>query len=1057
MISRFLLSIAAALLAGTAATAATIIPAMPPQSDGCYQISTAEELYGFVEIVNGKGNTPGIAAVCGELLRDIVVNENVLNESGRLDRKRASTFAVWKPMTKFSGTFNGNGHVVSGLYSEDITGFFDTIISEDSVVVVKNLGIVDSYFSAGFGAGVLANTISGKAKVQITNFYTLSTIESSAYNPRLGAIASYFGESTHLTVTNCYNAGLLVDYRGKQYSDFFDAWRMDTSKYKISNSYVLKQEGKDYYYYGTAVDSAAFSNGAVAYALREGEGGSIWGQNVGTDKYPGFSGSLVNSAAGRYSVTLHTFEGDTTEYIDTYISGFRIELPEMIWQEGKKFLGWYRDSEFSGTPETAISDTINGDVDYWAKFVGIYWITYHSDGDDFTVYSVPDCVIGTYVPVEPKTDCYLSGKGRELYWGQDVYRDSSIFLGWYDNEELTGSPVDSVRPDETGEKDFYAKWFNLKRPPIDPADSCYEISDVEELYGFSALVNGKFAKGEKHPDYICGKLTQDIVVNKNVLKRNGTLDSARMKEFFPWTTINFYNGVFDGQGHTISGLYANEAVFYADAPDRYSVTSVTIRDLKVKDSFIHGEFNAAGIISTDESYLAFMDIDNTHFDGAIYVTEGGYNYVGGLVSYARERLSIKNSSHRGIISVPNGTGYVGGLVGHSDDFTILLQNSNEGSFEGGWHVGGLVGEISKHFFIANNYNTADIACNKCVANGLIGGYYIQKTGVTADEFYRPRQSFVLNNYSKGSVSTDDYYTGLELKYSGVTFENNYYLTGTRSLDSVGIEAEASAFVDGTVAKALHDYVQKDAAGVEIVGGARGDKWIQGTEYPVFSEDEERNFIQLRDYDDYRKLPTIVLLYTPGLTLPLPIPTANGYDFMGWRYGSELVTEIPATASGDFGVVAVWEEIPSSSSVASSSSVTSSSSVSSSSSVKPASSSVQSSSSSAKSSSSVKSSSSSAKSSSSKVNSSSSKAKSSSSKGKDAIVAVEQVPQFSLTVVGRGVQIAGARVGSAYAVLDMQGRVLESGRVNNANFNLVMKRAATYLVRVGSQTQVVKIK
>jgi hypothetical protein len=72
-------------------------------------------------------------------------------------------------------------------------------------------------------------------------------------------------------------------------------------------------------------------------------------------------------------------------------------------------------------------------------------------------------------------------------------------LGWYDNEELTGTPVDSVGPDETGDKDFYAKWFDLKRPPIDPADSCYEISDVAELYGFSALVNGKFAKDEKTP------------------------------------------------------------------------------------------------------------------------------------------------------------------------------------------------------------------------------------------------------------------------------------------------------------------------------------------------------------------------------------------------------------------------------------------------------------------------------------------------------------------------------------------------------------------------------
>ena len=69
----------------------------------------------------------------------------------------------------------------------------------------------------------------------------------------------------------------------------------------------------------------------------------------------------------------------------------------------------------------------------------------------------------------------------------------------------------------------------------------------------------------------------------------------------------------------------------------------------------------------------------------------------------------------------------------------------------------------------------------------------------------------------------------------------------------------------------------------------------------------------------------------------------------------------------------------------------------------------------------------------------------------------EVPQFSLTVVGRSVQVAGARVGAAYAVLDMQGRVLESGRVNAASFSLTMNRAATYLVRVGSQTQAVNIR
>ena len=113
---------------------------------------------------------------------------------------------------------------------------------------------------------------------------------------------------------------------------------------------------------------------------------------------------------------------------------------------------------------------------------------------------------------------------------------------------------------------------------------------------------------------------------------------------------------------------------------------------------------------------------------------------------------------------------------------------------------------------------------------------------------------------------------------------------------------------------------------------------------------------------------------------------------------------------------------------------------------------------------AKSSSSSAKA---KSSSSSAKAKSSSSKksgksssskgGKNAIAAAGQVPQFSLAAVGRSIQVAGARVGSVYAVHDMQGRVMQAGYVNSANFNLAMDRAGTYLVRIGNQTQTVKVK
>lgn len=66
-------------------------------------------------------------------------------------------------------------------------------------------------------------------------------------------------------------------------------------------------------------------------------------------------------------------------------------------------------------------------------------------------------------------------------------------------------------------------------------------------------------------------------------------------------------------------------------------------------------------------------------------------------------------------------------------------------------------------------------------------------------------------------------------------------------------------------------------------------------------------------------------------------------------------------------------------------------------------------------------------------------------------------EMSVNVVSRNIQISAAPIGSAYAVLDMQGRVLRKGRVESANFNVSMPESGHYLVRVGEKTKRVSIK
>lgn len=64
--------------------------------------------------------------------------------------------------------------------------------------------------------------------------------------------------------------------------------------------------------------------------------------------------------------------------------------------------------------------------------------------------------------------------------------------------------------------------------------------------------------------------------------------------------------------------------------------------------------------------------------------------------------------------------------------------------------------------------------------------------------------------------------------------------------------------------------------------------------------------------------------------------------------------------------------------------------------------------------------------------------------------------FHVQVSGNLVQITGATAGQPYAVLDMQGRVLRSGRISASGLSVRVDRPGVYLVKVGSSVRTVKV-
>ena len=177
-----------------------------PTGDGTaqnpYQIGTAAELYWFAKTVN-EGDYDANAV----LTDNITINENVLND-GSLNTN--SSFREWTPIGEYgtygekayTGTFDGRGHTISGLYyngSGDYAGLFGRV---DSGGRVQNVNVVDSYISNSFSYGC-AGGVCGWNIGTITNCSFDGTVTGSVTGTYVGGVCGYNSGM----ITNCSNTG----------------------------------------------------------------------------------------------------------------------------------------------------------------------------------------------------------------------------------------------------------------------------------------------------------------------------------------------------------------------------------------------------------------------------------------------------------------------------------------------------------------------------------------------------------------------------------------------------------------------------------------------------------------------------------------------------------------------------------------------------------------------------------------------------------------------------------------------------------------------------------
>ena len=236
-------------------------------------------------------------------------------------------------------------------------------------------------------------------------------------------------------------------------------------------------------------------------------------------------------------------------------------------------------------------------------------------------------------------------------------------------------------------------------------------------------------------------------------------------ESFQWTPIGYWSsntdyqcfgGCFDGNNHTVSGMYINSS---ANRVGFFGYTNgATIQHVTVtRNTIATTGQNAGGIVG----YAGTTNITNCYNTGNV---SSNYSYAGGIVGYA-DMADITNCYNTGTVSSSFGNNsYAGGIVGYSSTVNITncyntgTVSSSHGSYS---DAGGIVGQAGTAN-ITNCYNTGTVS-----SNGNTGGI-VGRAG-TAN---------ITNCYNTGTVSSsygNNYVGGIVGTKNAGTVSNNYYL------------------------------------------------------------------------------------------------------------------------------------------------------------------------------------------------------------------------------------------------------------------------------------------
>jgi len=693
--------------------------------------------------------------------------------------------AQWTPIgsdySPFQGTFDGDGHVISGVYINS-TNSYQGLFGVNSGTI-KNLGIVASYIKGrSYVGGLVGHNLHGT----IINSYVTGNVLGNSmiigglvgYNSEGGTITSSYatgnvsgngnyvgglvGYNVTGTIISCYATG------NASGNENYVGGLVGSNSSAIINSYATGDVEGGYYVGGLVGDNS----GTVGNSYATGKVDGTWyvGGLVGENSYGGYDGTVTYSyynseTSYQYDtgkgIPMITDDMKSEEFVETLQLGARIlSANAWIYSEGEypklsNAISVY--SRGNGTEGDPYIIETKGQLDTFSLAVSLgqsYHRKYFKLGNDIAL-----------------NDTTKNGgwqnwnvNDEDLTQWTAIGNSSTEFLGTFDGD---GHVISGVYINSTSENQ--GLFGHLGNTTIIGTDATIKNLGVTASY----------IKGGSNVGGLAGFNLYGTIINSYV---TGNV-----------TGSGYYVGGLAGENYgTISDSYVTGNVVGSNGVG--GLVGGNIRGT-ISNSYTTGNVKGSSAVgglagNNDEG----SGIINSYATGNVE----GYQYIGGLVgSNYSYGTTIINSYATGNVE---GSSSTGGLAGNNGYNSTIINSYAIGNVGGGYNTGGLVGYNDDDATIINSYATGNVEGSGNYVGGLAG-----------------RNSSTINDsYATGDVEGSGDYVG------GLAGSNDGDLTGSYAIGDVEGSGDYVGGLAGSNSSTIgNSYATGNVLGGSSTGGLAG--------------------------------------------------------------------------------------------------------------------------------------------------------------------------------------------------------------------------------------------